>query len=62
MRQVVEDIIRNEKIQERGKSGEKVFLGRDTRPSGQFLLEAALRVMFLTSSPHDLFTPIDLAV
>lgn len=41
--QVVEDIIRNEKIQERGKSGEKVFLGRDTRPSGQFLLEAALR-------------------
>lgn len=44
--QVVEDIIRNEKIQERGKSvEEKVFLGRDTRPSGQSLLEAALKVI-----------------
>ncbi|KAG0609605.1 hypothetical protein M758_7G000100 [Ceratodon purpureus] len=41
--QAVEDIIRNEKIQERGKSGEKVLLGRDTRPSGQSLLEAAFK-------------------
>lgn len=41
--QVVEDIVKNEKIQERGKAAEKVFLGRDTRPSGQSLLEAALK-------------------
>ena len=50
MSQVVEDILRNENLQERSQSGEKVLLGRDTRPSGQFLLEAALKVMFLTSS------------
>lgn len=45
---VVEDIVKNEKIQERGKAAEKVFLGRDTRPSGQSLLEAALKVMLLS--------------
>lgn len=41
--QVVEHIVINEKIQRKGKTGEMVYLGRDTRPSGASLLEAALK-------------------
>lgn len=43
--QVVEHIVINEKIQRKGKTGEMVYLGRDTRPSGASLLEAALKVI-----------------
>lgn len=45
MFKVVEHIVINEKIQRKGKTGEMVYLGRDTRPSGASLLEAALKVI-----------------
>jgi hypothetical protein len=45
--QVVENIVKEEKIQQRGKTA-TVLLGRDTRPSGHSLVEAAFKVRLVT--------------